>query len=265
MILPKGDPRREKYLKKGNILWRVRNGGGGANGLIATGIVLLVFAAVISALMTAADLAKGVLVFGLFFGAPGALLVLLGLILQGWKMKHYLDYYQKETGFDPEELKKLEQELMEPDMVMIGNVPDVKGSNLGFSEKNPQIACMITRHYFFMPTSRGVSYIRRLSDMVLAVYSEEIPGMGGCRAGLVFLAKEDDIARTDSLSTRDVCEEMIRELCERSPGLITERFVTDGDKTYDVITDSGEIAKLIKKRRETAKEILNTVEYFEKK
>ena len=91
MILPKGDPRREKYLKKGNILWRVRNGGGGANGLIATGIVLLVFAAVISALMTAADLAKGVLVFGLFFGAPGALLVLLGLILQGWKMKHYLD------------------------------------------------------------------------------------------------------------------------------------------------------------------------------
>ena len=58
---------------------------------------------------------------------------------------------------------------------------------------------------------------------------------------------------------------MIRELCERSPGLITERFVTDGDKTYDVITDSGEIAKLIKKRREKAKEILNTVEYFEKK
>ncbi len=265
MILPAGDPRREKYLKKGNVLWRVRNQGGGFNGLTGVGIALLVLAAVVSALMAAVGLSRGILVFGVLFGVPGALLILLGVILQSRKMKRYLDYYQKETGFDVEELKKLEQELLEPDMVMIGNVPDVNGSNLGFSEKKPQIACMITKHYFFMPTTRGVSYIRRLSEMVLAVYSQEIPGMGGYRSGLVFLSEKDDTARTDSLSTRDVCEEMIRELCERSPGLITERYVTDGERTYDMITESGEIAKLIHKRREKARENLNSVEYFEKR
>lgn len=57
-------------------------------------------------------------------------------------MKNYLSYYQEETGFDLEELERLEKELMDPDMFMIGNVPERIG---GYSERKPQIACMMTK------------------------------------------------------------------------------------------------------------------------
>lgn len=91
-------------------------------------------------------------------------------------MKNYLKYYQEETGFSLEELRQLELELMEPDMFMLGNVPE--NLDMGYRENRPQIVCMMTKHYFLMPMSMGNSYIRRLSDMVLATYSQEIPGDG---------------------------------------------------------------------------------------
>lgn len=264
MILQKGDKRREDFLKKGNLLWRLRNNGGGANGLMAGGMVFLIFAVLIAVPLIAADFARGGIVFGLVFGIPGILLVGLGAAFQKKKMKNCMKYYQEATGFSLEELKKLEQELMEPDMLMVGNVPE-KAGVAGASEKKPQIACMISKHYFFMPTNMGESYIRRLSDMVLAVYSERIPGMGGCKRGLVFLSERDDKAYYNALLTVEVCEEIIQELRERTPGLITEHFIMDGDRKYDVITDSGEIARICKERREKAKKNLNTVEYFDKK
>ena len=49
MILPKGDRRREKYLGNGEILKKMRNAGGGAKGLMAGGITLLVFAVLLAA------------------------------------------------------------------------------------------------------------------------------------------------------------------------------------------------------------------------
>ncbi len=250
MILATGDKRREKFLKSGRVLWDLRNAGGGSKGLQAGGITLLVFAALIALPMIAMDFAKGGMVFGGLFAVPGLLLLLGGILSQKRKMKNYLSYYQKETGFDLEELRQLEQELLEPDMFMVGNVPE--GVETGASEKRPQLGCMITKHYFVMPMNMGKSYIRRLSDMLMAVYSQEIPGINGYKHGLVFLSSKDDTAYINALLTRDSCEEVIHELYERNPEVITQRVFYYDDRKYDIITDSPEIVKLYQEQMKQA-------------
>lgn len=243
MVLERGDKRREDFLKDGRVLLRMRNTGGGAKGCMAGGITLIVIAVLLMAAFLAMDLAlAGTLVFGGFFGIPGILLLVLGLLLQRRKMKKYLDYYQEETGFDKEELRRLEQEILEPDMVMFGNVPEEK--NTGASEKHPQIACMLTKNYFVMPMVMGKSYIRRISDMILATYSQEIPGINGYKHGLVFLSRRDDIAYMNAFLTRDVCDEIMKALWEKNPEIITQQRFSYGERSYDVIKDSPEIVKL---------------------
>lgn len=248
MILLAGDQRREKYLKDGNILFKIRNTGGGGKGCAAGGVVFLVFAVFIMVLMALIGLrTEGILIFGGILALPGILMVILGSVLHKRKMKNYLDYYQKETGFELEELKQLERELMEPDMMMIGNIPDDPDlrSHIRASEKNPQIACMMTKDHFVMPMIAGKCYIRRVSDMFLATYSTGIPGINGYKHGLVFLSRKDDDPYINAFLSRDACAEVINGLCIRNPELITkQKFMYEG-KEYDVIMDGKEIAKII--------------------
>lgn len=177
MILVKDDKRYPKDMKNGRILWALRNRGGLAKGCMAGGVAFLVCGVLIALLMAVAGLAAGELLLLLVCAIPALPLILGGLICQKYKMSRYLKYYQKLTGFDMEELKQIEEELGASDMVLYGNVPEMSGT--GASEKHPMVACMITRHYFVMPMAMDKSYIRRLSDMLLATYSRRIPGING--------------------------------------------------------------------------------------
>ncbi len=243
MILQNGDKRRKKFLKEGDVLRRMRNTGGGGKGCMAGGIVLLVFAVLLGApcLFFGFEAALGV---GGFFGIPGLLLIVVGKHMQDKKVRNYLNYYKEETGFDEQELQQLEQELMEQDMVMFGNVP--YNNPQGATERNPQIACMITRNYFVAPFVMGRSYIRRISDMILAAYSQELPGINGYRQGLVFLSKKDDEAYNNGTLTRDVCMEIIGVLRERQPSLITGQTFVYENRQYNVLTDGPQIAELFR-------------------
>ncbi len=243
MILQKGDRRREKYLKDGNVLKKMRNVGGWAKGVMAGGIVLLVCALLIDIPFLISGLDGAVIFFGAIFLVPGLLMFLMGNAAHKKKMRNYVSYYKKATGFSEEEVHQVERELMEPDMVMFGNVPEE--NRQGASERNPQIACMITKNYFVAPFTLGESYIRRLSDMVLAAYSIEIPGIGGSTDGLIFLAKNDTDAYKNATLTRDVCREIIGTLQARKPEIITsQRFEYKGQK-YDVLTDAAQIARVM--------------------
>lgn len=244
MILVKDDKRYPKDMKNGRILWALRNRGGLAKGCMAGGVAFLVCGVLIALLMAVAGLAAGGLLLLLVCAIPALPLILGGLICQKYKMSRYLKYYQKLTGFDMEELKQIEEELGASDMVLYGNVPEMSGT--GASEKHPMVACMITRHYFVMPMAMDKSYIRRLSDMLLATYSRRIPGINGYKQGLVFLSRKDDSPYINALLTRDVCGEIISELQARVPGLIpTERFAYEG-RTYDIIDQKDEIVELFK-------------------
>lgn len=89
--------------------------------------------------------------------------------------------------------------------------------------------------------------------------------MGGCRVGLVFLSTRDDVAYSNALLTREVCEELIEELRNRNPAVVKERFYLDGEKQYDVITQGGEIARLHKERMKRAEKTFPSVEYSNKR
>ncbi len=242
MILAVNDKRRQDYLKDGKVLWNLRNNGGGGKGLMAGGIVLLIFGVLLFALFAVMGRGGGGLLFGGFFGIPGLILFLWGFLGQKKKMKNYLAYYQEETGFSLEELGLMEQEILSPDMVMIGNVP-AENRN-GASEKHPQIACMMTEHYFIMPMLMGKTYIRRYPDMLLAAYSERIPGTGGYKHGLVFLSRKDDSAYINAFLTKEVCKEVISRLREHNPQLITATAFSCNDKEYDVITNAKAVIDL---------------------
>ncbi len=241
MILQKGDKRRERYLKDGDVLRRMRDVGGKGKGCMAGGITLLVFGVLLGAPCLFIGI-KAAAVVGGIFGIPGLLLILLGKSMQAKKMKNYLSYYQEATGFDEQELKRVEQEIMAPDMILIGNVPDE--NRQGASEKNPQISCMITEHYFVVPMLMGESYIRRIEDMILATYSQEILGVNGYKHGLVFLSKKDMDAYINAFLTRETCGEVIRALQSKKPDLITAQRFAYGGRQFDVITDGKEIARV---------------------
>lgn len=243
MILQYGDKRRNKFLKDGDVLKRMRNTGGGGKGLMAGGIVLFVFGFLLAAPCLLIGV-RAALSVGGFFLIPGFLLIVAGKVMQNRKVRNYLEYYKKETGFDDEELTQVERELMEPDMVMFGNVP--YNNPQGASKKNPQIPCMITRNYFVAPFVMGNSYIRRISDMILAAYSQNIPGINGYRQGLVFLSKRDEDTYNNGTLTRDVCMEIIGVLKERQPSLITGQMFVYNDKEYSVLTDGREIAEMFR-------------------
>lgn len=247
MILASGDERRERYLKNGNVLWRIRNTGGGPKGCIAGGVVFLIFSVFLAGMFVVLDLLAGALVFGVILAIPGILMVLIGMLLQGRRKRKYIAYYQKLTGFDADEVRRVDRELMEPEMVMFGNVPEI--NNVGASEKKPQIACMITRNYFVMPMLAGKCYVRRISDMILATWSEEIPGIGGCKRGLVFLSDRDDSAYMNAFLTVFTSGEIIDELEKRNPGLVTKQKFTYGGRDYDVIKDGGEIVRLYESKK----------------
>lgn len=248
MILQDGDKRRKKFLKEGDVLKRMRNTGGGGKGLLAGGAVLFGFGFLLAAPCLLVSLNAALSVGGIFL-IPGFLLIVLGKAMQNRKVRNYLEYYKKETGFDEGELMELERELMEPDMVMFGNVP--YNNPQGATKKNPQIPCMITRNYFVAPFVMGNSYIRRISDMILAAYSQELPGINGYRQGLVFLSKRDDDAYNNGTLTRDVCMEIIGVLKERHPSLITGQMFVYEDRQYNVLTDGPQIAEMFRKQDKT--------------
>ncbi len=249
MILEVGDKRREKYLNKDNILYSMRNTGGMAKGIMAGGVTLIGCGVFLLALFAMTGFIEAGIVIGGFFIVLGIPFIPGGIFFHKRKMRNYIGYYQEITGFDADEIMRVEQEIRQPDMVMIGNVPyDNPGS--GISEKNPQIACMITKNYFIMPLIAGASYIRRNSDMVLAAYSDEIPGVGGLRHGLVFISNRDDSAYKNSTLTKDACEEIIGTLTQKNPALITCRKFTYADRHYDAQTDGAEIARLWVKQGE---------------
>ena len=242
MILSAKDNRRQKILKDGRVLQRLRKTGGMAKIYFVGGIAFLLMAALMVAMFAAVKAVKEALFFGGILGALGGVLVLSGILWQKRKAANYLLYYEKMTGFGEAEVKQVDREIMEPDMILIGNVPAFP--ILGTSKKKPMIGCMITKHYLVIPMIGGESYIRRISDMILCAYSEELPGIGGHKRGLVFLSKRENSAYYNGLLTKETCEEIIKNLKERKPKLITEPIFSYKGKEYVALRDGTEILRL---------------------
>lgn len=240
MIASENDKLRQKVLQDSNYLQHSRNAGGGAVGCIAGGITLLVFAVLLGGLFALLGMTGGVIMFGILFGVPGFLLVFLGNRSKKRKAAEYLAYFQKETGYSEEELHQVERELKDEEIVVVGYKP------VGGGYAYPILECILTRNYFVKPMVLGGCYVRRYEDMVAAAYSKRIPGIGGYRSGLLFVARQDtELYADDRMSEKDFAE-FIGLIAERCPQLIMhEMFLLDGKK-YDLLKDWKDIIRQIR-------------------
>ncbi len=229
-----------RMTKDGSVLKKIRSAGGGANGCIAGGVTLLIFAVLLGGLFFALFTPAAGALFGGLFGIPGLLLVGGGMAMQARKLKNYENYYERETGYDRAELKGIERELLAPDMLLFDNQKQKKG------EGKPVFGLCLTKHYLVMPMMLGNCYVRRLGEMVGAAYSESIPGINGYKYGLVLLSVRDgkEGGVYNAYFTKETCLEIIQALKGRIPGLITDQAFQYEGKIYNMLVNWKDILAL---------------------
>lgn len=149
---------RKSIAKHGSVLKAFRSQGGGGAGLIAGGIVLLVFGIPLGLLCMLGLGGRGFLV-GAVFVVPGLLMILWGMALRKKRLANYLEFYKKDTGYSEAELQEADRELMSPDAVKIGGKMDNSGGKEG-------IIFMITEHYFLSIWPVYGAHLRKLDDIM---------------------------------------------------------------------------------------------------
>lgn len=229
MIISVTEEMRRKMTKDGSVLKYLRNTGGMNKGCFAGGIFLVIAAAVLGVSFKSIPIVG--LFFGGIFGIPGVLMLLMGFIFQKKKVNGYLSFYQKESGYGAEEIKRIDQELLASDVICISTMP------AGTALKDLQVGCFITRNYLVMPSPLGKSYIRRLEDVMAAIYCKTIPGIGGYKQGLVFVSKQDDELYYNANFTISSCNEVIQALHDRNPQIITDQFYERNGVQFDLLKD----------------------------
>lgn len=238
MILSLTDSRKKKLTKDGSVLKYLRSVGGGYKGCFAGGLVLVFSALFLAVLFIPVGLGAGGIVFAGLFGIPGICLIVFGLTAQKRKVQSYLSYYQKETGFDVDEIQQIDREIMAPTTVTVGYMSDRT------RRREPEVGCFITDHHFIMPMLMGNSYIKRISDIVAVAYSEEIPGINGYKYGLLFLSRTDNSVGYNAELTKEACLETIQALSKRNPSIIThQKFLYEGKK-YNLLDNWQDIVQL---------------------
>lgn len=232
-----------KEAEKGNSILKVsRTRAGGAKGAVGAGIVFLVFALFSGLLLWFLAMAfVGVFMF-LLLGIPGLIFVGIGAVLQRKKAKNYLEFYKKESGYDESELRQAERELLMPQTVAIGSSADT-------GRRKQPVHCYITEN-FLVSLTLDACYVRKLSDMRAAFYSQEIPGGDSLIRGLVLISRQD-IAReprtnpftyrqcggyTDALLEKEDCAEVAAEITKRNPSVITSQRFSDGKKEHNLLS-----------------------------
>lgn len=229
----------QSMIKKNkSILQSLRNVGGWGKGMIAGGIVLLIFTLPITILGLIGN--AGV-VFSILLSAPGILLVAFGILLNRKRAASWFSYYQEQTGYSEAELLQIDRELTDPSTTIVTcHAPN--------TVKDSYIACFFTEHYMVM---NGMEpYVRRLEDIIAVAFSDSTDIWH-----LVILSKLDKKAVEHGLYTETnkkvaLCREIMQELCRRNPNVLCGQEIVCDGKVYILERDSAEILRLYQEGRE---------------
>ena len=115
---------KKKIAKGQSVLKTCRTSAGGAKGMMAGGLVFLVFGVFAAFPMLISGFDRGGLLFFLILGLPGLLLIGIGAVLQSKKAAEYVKFYSRETGYSESDILLADQELLMPQTVVIGNPPE---------------------------------------------------------------------------------------------------------------------------------------------
>lgn len=226
---------REQFRKGRTVLKVSRTRSGAVKGAVGAGITFLVFG-LVSGLPFLISGMLGGMIFLVTMGVPGLIFLVAGKVMQARRGRDYLKFYGEESGYDEAVLRQAEQELLMPQAVAVG------GAKTG-------ISCYITEN-FLVSVTKEACYVRMLSDLCAAFYSERIPGDDGRIRGMVFISRQD-IARepqTNSLTyrqcggyinallDREACALVTGEIQKHNPAVIVNQIFSDGQKTYDLLS-----------------------------
>lgn len=238
---------QKKVTKYGSVLKAFRSQGGGGMGLFAGGITLLVFGVLLGLPLAIANVVGGLVVFAIF-AVLGIPMILGGKAMNKKRMAGYLEYYQEQTGYSPEELKAADRELMSPEAVKIVSKTDRSGGK-------KETVFFITEHYFLSAWPVNGCYLRRLDDIVAAFYSNQIPGINGYRQNLFVITRQDirEKGKVNEYTKKqyrgfengllasqgncyEICQEVVDELVKRAPHIITSQNIAVKGVRYSLLS-----------------------------
>lgn len=116
----------------------------------------------------------------------GLLLLVAGVVLRVVRIKNYLSFYEKQTGYSLRDLQEADKELMSYSAVKIGE-------RMHYYAAKPVLMYIVTKHYFFAVGSAKGAYLRKLEDIAAAFHSCQIPQGASkiYREGLFVISRQD--------------------------------------------------------------------------
>lgn len=237
----------QKLVRKyGSVLKAYRSRGGRAVGAMAVGSIVLAGGILLllrSFLRT--SFAEGVV--------PGGALALLGLLViligagkHRARIRCYLDYYQRETGYSAEELQAADRELMGAGAATI-----VGKTNRAKEE----VIFMFTEHYFMSVWPNKGCYLVKLEDIVAAFYSCQIPYISIYLEGLYVISKRDvggkgrknpltkkqcggyyNAIMNGQQNAEEVCRRAAEEIAKRVPNVIRQQHIVVNGEKFDLLS-----------------------------
>ncbi|MCM1182090.1 MAG: hypothetical protein NC337_01805 [Roseburia sp.] len=226
-------------MKKGNksILQSLRSSVGAGKGMIAGGIILLVFTLPGMVIGLLADFGA---VTSILLPVPGILLVVFGIRMKRKRTDSWISYYQEQTGYSEGELLRVDEELASPSVTLVV----CRTPNAGVDN---HIACFFTENYMVM---NGMDpYVWRLEDVIAVAFSDSTDIW--C---MVVLTKTDpEVKRvglfTDTSRKKALCGELMQELCRRNPKVLCGQEIVCDGRVYILERDGAEIRRLYQEGR----------------
>ncbi|MCM1057815.1 MAG: hypothetical protein NC517_09425 [Firmicutes bacterium] len=217
---------------KGSILKAIRSGVGAGKGMIAGGIILLVFTLPISVIGLMADAGDAI---SILLSVPGVLLIIFGILMKRKRSASWISYYQEHTNFSEGELQQIDRELASSSTTLVlCRTPNAAVDN--------HIACFFTENYMVM---NGMEpYVRRLEDVIAVAFSDSTDIW--C---MTILSKSDKKAESIGLFTetqrkKALYNELMQELCRRNPNVLRGQEIVCDGKMYILERDGAEILRL---------------------
>lgn len=237
----------QKLVRKyGSVLKAYRSRGGRAMWAMAVGSIVLAGGILLllqSFIKT--SFAEGVVPGG-GLALLGLLTILIGAGKHRTRVRRYLDFYQRETGYSAEELQAADRELMGAGAATI-----VGKTNRAKEE----VIFMFTEHYFMSVWPNKGCYLVKLEDIVAAFYSCQIPYISIYLEGLYVISKRDvgGKGRTNPLTKKqcggyynaimngqqnaeEVCRRAAEEIAKRVPNVIRQQHIVVNGEKFDLLS-----------------------------
>lgn len=231
----------QKMLKKGkgSILKAIRVDKGGGKGLIAGGMVFLIFGLLLGLPLMLASVLLGLCVLGVF-AVPALLLMGIGTLLKRKRVATWLSYYQEHTGLSETELVQLDRELASSSVKLVMCCDNN-------SVVETYISCFVTENY--MVVNGLEPYVRRLEDIIAVAFSNSTDYWH-----MSCLTKQDKETGMVDLATATgkkatLCKEIMQELCARNANILCGQQIACEGNRYILERDGVEILRLYREGR----------------